>query len=63
MWWTLTALTSVPTSLPAGASWATASSAPFTAGSFGEKMENAPASRMLKKVNLSRVCRKHLQYR
>ncbi|PKU34794.1 hypothetical protein llap_14902 [Limosa lapponica baueri] len=50
MWWTPTALTSGLTSLPAGASWATASSAHFTAGSFEEKMENAPASPTLKKV-------------
>ncbi|GAB0198340.1 cholesterol 7-desaturase nvd-like [Grus japonensis] len=49
-WSTLTALTSVLTLLPVGVSWAIASNARFTAGSFEEKMENAPASRMLKKV-------------
>lgn len=60
-WLMLTVLTSGLTLLPAGASWAIASNARFTAGSFKEKMENASASHMLKKVNIPQIGRKHPQ--
>jgi len=58
-WWMRTAHTSVLTWLLAAASWAAASSAPSTAGASEEKMENAPTSHMLEKVNLPQLCKEH----